>query len=227
MPLSVLNTPVNINDWFLLVMIASLVLMVLIMGPYRKSYKTSIRSMYKFKTPDSDVEYPLFSTLGFVILFVLSCISIGIALVLYSQDVYVEGTEPVMFLLSVSLVLIICFFVKLLLYTIVNNWLYKSQTITLKPVRWNCFMVMTFSVAGFMILVSALLVLFLRLPSILLLILCYLVRILVIAGRIFKIKTSLFKNRSSNSGFLLYLCAFEIAPVIIEFVILDKYIGLI
>ena len=227
MPLSVLNTPININDWFLLVMITSLVLMVLIMGPYRKSYKTSIRSMYKFKTPDSDVEYPLFSTLGFVILFVLSCISIGIALVLYSQDVYVEGSEPVMFLLTVSLVLIICFFVKLLLCTIVNNWLYKSQTITLKPVRWNCFMVMTFSVAGFIILVSALLVLFLRLPYILLLILCYLVRILVISGRIFKIKTSLFKNRSSNSGFLLYLCAFEIAPVIIEFVILDKYIGLI
>ena len=227
MPLSVLNTPVSINDWFLLVMIASLLLMVLIMAPYWKSYKTSIRSMYKFKTPDSDVEYPLFSTLGFVILFILSCISIAIALVLYSQDVSVEGTEPVMFLLSVSLVLIICFFVKLLLFTIVNNWLYKSQAITLKPVRWNCFVVMTFSVAGFIILVFALSVQFLGLPPVLLFFLCYLVRILVISGRIFKIKTSLFKNRSSNSGFILYLCAFEIVPVLIEMVILNNYIGLI
>lgn len=227
MSLSVLDTPVNINDWFLLVMITSLVLMVSIMGPYRKSYKTSVRSMYKFNTPDGDVEYPLFSTLGFVVLFILSCISIGIALVLYSQDVSVEGTEPVMSLLSVSLVLIICFFVKLLLYTIVNNWLYKSQTIFLKPVRWNCFMVMTFSVAGFIILVLAFIVYFLRLPSILLPVLCYLVRIFVIAGRIFKIKTSLFKNRSSNSGFFLYLCAFEIVPVLIEMVILNNYIGLI
>lgn len=227
MSLSVLDTPVNINDWFLLVMITSLVLMVSIMGPYRKSYKTSVRSMYKFNTPDGDVEYPLFSTLGFVVLFILSCISIGIALVLYSQDVSVEGTEPVMSLLSVSLVLIICFFVKLLLYTIVNNWLYKSQTIFLKPVRWNCFMVMTFSVAGFIILVLAFIVYFLRLPFILLPVLCYLVRIFVIAGRIFKIKTSLFKNRSSNSGFFLYLCAFEIVPVLIEMVILNNYIGLI
>ena len=125
MLLSSINTPVDINDWFLLVMIVSMVLMVLIMGPYWKSYKISIRSMYKFSTPDGDVEYPLFSTLGFVTVFVLSCISISIAFVLYSQDVSVEGTEPLLVLLSVSSVIVLCFVAKLLLYTIVNNWLYK------------------------------------------------------------------------------------------------------
>lgn len=227
MPMSILNSPVSINDWFLLVMISSMVLMILIMGPYWKSYKTSIRSMYKFKTPDGDVEYPLFSTLGFVVLFILSCISIGISIVLYSEDVSVEGTGPVITLLSVSLVLVICFFVKLLLYTIVNNWLYRAQVINLKPLRWNCFVVMTFSVAGFVILGLAMIVHFFRLPTIFLLVFCYMVRIFVITGRIFKIKTSLFKNRSSNSGFILYLCAFEIVPVIIELGFLNKYIGLI
>ncbi|MBR6370659.1 MAG: DUF4271 domain-containing protein [Bacteroidaceae bacterium] len=227
MLLSSINTPVSINDWFLLVMIVSMVLMVLIMGPYWKSYKTSIRSMYKFNTPDGDVEYPLFSTLGFVTVFVLSCIGIAIALVIYSQDVSVEGTEPLLTLLSVSLVIVLCFVAKLLLYTIVNNWLYKSQTINLKPLRWNCFVVMSFSVGGFVILLLAFIVHFFSLPLFLLLILSYLVRILIISGIIFKIKTSLFKNRSSNSGFILYLCAFEIVPVIIELGFLNEYIGLI
>jgi hypothetical protein len=227
MLLSSFNTPVSMNDWFLLVMIASMVLMVLIMGPYWKSYKTSIRSMYKFNTPDGDVEYPLFSTLGFVTVFVLSCIGIAIALVIYSQDVSVEGTEPLLTLLSVSSVIVLCFMAKLLLYTIVNNWLYKSQTINLKPLRWNCFVVMSFSVGGFVILLLAFIVHFFGLPLFLLLVLSYLVRILLISGRIFKIKTSLFKNRSSNSGFILYLCAFEIVPVIIELGFLNEYIGLI
>jgi hypothetical protein len=227
MLLSSFNTPVSMNDWFLLVMIASMVLMVLIMGPYWKSYKTSIKSMYKFNTPDGDVEYPLFSTLGFVTVFVLSCIGIAIALVIYSQDVSVEGTEPLLTLLSVSSVIVLCFMAKLLLYTIVNNWLYKSQTINLKPLRWNCFVVMSFSVGGFVILLLAFIVHFFGLPLFLLLVLSYLVRILLISGRIFKIKTSLFKNRSSNSGFILYLCAFEIVPVIIELGFLNEYIGLI
>ena len=227
MLLSSINTPVSINDWFLLVMIVSMVLMVLIMGPYWKSYKTSIRSMYKFNTPDGDVEYPLFSTLGFVTVFVLSCIGIAIALVLYSQDVSVEGAEPLLTLFSVSTVIVLCFVTKLLLYTIVNNLLYKSQAINLKPLRWNCFVVMSFSVGGFVILLLAFIVHFFSLPLFLLLILSYLVRILIILGRIFKIKTSLFKNRSSNSGFILYLCAFEIVPVIIELGFLNEYIGLI
>ena len=227
MLLSSINTPVSINDWFLLVMIVSMVLMILIMGPYWKSYKTSIRSMYKFSTPDGDVEYPLFSTLGFVTVFVLSCIGIAIAFVLYSQDVSVEGVEPLLTLLSVSSVIVLCFVAKLLLYTIVNNWLYKSQTINLKPLRWNCFVVMSFSVGGFVILMLAFIVHFFSLPLFLLLVLSYLVRILIISGRIFKIKTSLFKNRSSNSGFILYLCAFEIVPVIIELGFLNEYIGLI
>ena len=227
MLLSSINTPVSINDWFLLVMIVSMVLMILIMGPYWKSYKTSIRSMYKFSTPDGDVEYPLFSTLGFVTVFVLSCIGIAIAFVLYSQDVSVEGVEPLLTLLSVSSVVVLCFVAKLLLCTIVNNWLYKSQTINLKPLRWNCFVVMSFSVGGFVILMLAFIVHFFSLPLFLLLVLSCLVRILIISGRIFKIKTSLFKNRSSNSGFILYLCAFEIVPVIIELGFLNEYIGLI
>ena len=101
---------------------------------------------------------------------------------------------------------------------------YKRQIITLKPGRWNCFFVMSFSVAGLLILVFSVLVLFLNLPLVSLLVFAFLMRILVISGRIFKIKTTLFKNQSSNSGFIMYLCAFEIAPVLIEFVLLRNFL---
>jgi hypothetical protein len=86
---------------------------------------------------------------------------------------------------------------------------------------------MGYSVAGFLILAFSLLVMFLGLPVFLVLVFCGLMRILVIIGTIFKIKTSLFKNRRSNSGFILYLCAFEIAPALIEGVILNNVVGLI
>ena len=225
--ISILNTPVAINDWLLLAVIVTLVLMLVIMAPYNASYKKAVRSMYRFNNPDSDVWYPLFPTIGFISVFVLSCISVAFAIVLYTSDITEPGMGPVYSLLLISSLFTGFFTAKLLLYTIVNSRLYKSQTIALKPIRWNCFIVMNFSVAGFLILVFSLVVMFLGLPLFLVLVFCALVRILVIIGIIFKIKTSLFKNRRSNSGFILYLCAFEIAPVIIEVVILNNFVGLI
>jgi len=227
LPLSILNSPVGINDWLLLSVIVTLLLMLAIMAPFRASYKKAVKSMYRFNNPDSDVWYPLFPTIGFVSVFVLSCISIAIAIVIYSYDITQEGTELIRSLFFISLLFVGFFTAKLLLYTIFNRWLYNSQTIALKPVRWNCFIVMSFSVAGFLILAFSLLVMFLGLPVVLVLVFCGLMRILIIIGIIFKIKTSLFKNRRSNSGFILYLCAFEIAPVLIEVVILNNLAGLI
>lgn len=225
LPLSIFNSTVGINDWLLLSVIVTLLLMLAIMAPFRVSYKKAIKSMYRFNNPDSDVWYPLFPTIGFVSVFVLSCICIAFAVVLYSYDVTQEGTELIGSLLFFSLLFFAFFTAKLLLYTIFNRWLYNSQTIALKPVRWNCFIVMSYSVAGLMILVFSLIVIFLGLPGVLVFVFSGLMRILLIIGIIFKIKTSLFKNRRSNSGFILYLCAFEIAPVLIEVVILNNILG--
>ena len=224
--ISLANT-FQVNDWFLSVVILTLLLMLIIMGSYRYEYIDSFSSMLRFKNPDGDVSYPLLSTVENIIVFVLSCVSIGIVVTIYSQDLTDEGFRQVIFLLWYSLSATVAFVLKLLLYSAANKILYQRQVITLKPGRWNCFFVMSFSVAGFLILVFSILVLFLNLPHVLLLVFAYLMRILVISGRIFKIKTTLFKNQRSNSGFIMYLCAFEIAPVLVEYVLLSEYFGLI
>jgi len=226
-PIFGITGSLQVNDWFLSVMIVSLLLMLIIMGPYRESYIESFSSMFRFKNPDGDVEYPLLSTLGFITIFFLSCLSIGISVTVYSQDLSADDGSALLFLVWFSALVLLCFLFKLLLYSTVNRILYNSQAITLKPARWNCFFVMSFSVAGFIILILSILVLFLGIPPVLLLVFMFLVRIMVIIGRIFKIKTSLFKNIRSYSGFILYLCAFEIAPVLIELVVLNRVLGLI
>lgn len=216
-----------VNDWFLSSMTLTLLLMLVIMGPYRYDYVKSFLSMFRFKSPDGDVSYPLLSTAENIAIFILSSISIGIAVGIYSHDLMEEGFSQVFFLLWYSLGVVICLVVKLMLYTVTNKILYQRQIITLKPGRWNCFLVMSYSVAGLLILIFSIVVVFLDLHLVSLLVFAYLMRLLVIIGRIFKIKTTLFKNRRSNSGFILYLCAFELAPIVIEFMLTSRLFGLI
>ena len=168
--ISLANT-FQVNDWFLSVVILTLLLMLIIMGSYRYEYIDSFSSMLRFKNPDGDVSYPLLSTVENIIVFVLSCVSIGIVVTIYSQDLTDEGFRQVIFLLWYSLSATVAFVLKLLLYSAANKILYQRQVITLKPGRWNCFFVMSFSVAGFLILVFSILVLFLNLPHVLLLVL--------------------------------------------------------
>ena len=216
-----------VNDWFLSAMILTLLLMLVIMGPYRQDYTRSFLSMFRFKSPDGEVSYPLLSTLENIFIFILASFSIGIAVGVYSHGLMEEGFSQIIFLLWYSSLVIVCLVIKLILYTVTNKILYGRQIITLKPGRWNCFFVMSFSVAGLLILVFSILVVFLGINVLALLVFAYLVRILVISGRIFKMKTSLFKNQRSNLGFIMYLCAFELAPILIEFMLTSKLFGLI
>ena len=215
------------NDWFLLAMIVTLLLMLIIMGPYRYEYAESFMSMFRFRSPDGDVSFPLLSTVENIFIYLLSCISIALAVAVYSQDLMEEGTSSIHFLLWYSSMMVSFFLLKLVCYTIVNKILYKRQVITLKPARWNCFFVMTFSVCALLILMFSILVIFLNIHLFALFVFAYLMRILNITGRIFKMKTALFKNSCSNLGFILYLCAFEIAHVVLEFIISSTILGLI
>ena len=73
-PIISLVNPFQVNDWFLSVVILTLLIMLIIMGPYRYDYIDSFSSMLRFKSPDGDVSYPLLSTLENIIVFVLSCV---------------------------------------------------------------------------------------------------------------------------------------------------------
>lgn len=214
-----LSDSFRVNDWFLSVMILTLLLMLLIMGPYRSDYTKSFMSMFRFKSPDGEISYPLLSSWENIFIFVLSCVSMGIAAGI--------GSREMTFVLWYSFLTLSLSLVRLMLYTIANKILYSRQIITLKPGRWNCFFVMSVSVAGLLILLASALVLFLDIPFIVLYVFACLMHILVVSGRIFKIKTTLFKNQRSNLGFILYLCAFEIAPIPIEFILSDSFFGLI
>lgn len=216
-----------VNDWFLLAMILTLLLMLVIMGPYRYDYVKSFLSMFRFKSPDGDVSYPLLSTAENIAVFLLSSVCIAIAVGIYSHDLMEEGFSQIIFLLWYSFAVAVCLVIKLMLYTATNKILYNRQIITLKPGRWNCFFVMSYSVAGLLILIFSILVVFLNIHFLALLVFAYLMRLLVITGRIFKIKTTLFKNQRSNTGFILYLCAFELAPILIEFMLTSRLFGLI
>ena len=226
-PIIDLASSYQLNDWFLSAMILTLLLMLVIMGPYRYDYIKSFLSMFRFKSPDGDVSYPLLSTAENIAVFILSSISIGISVGVYSHDLMEEGFSQVIFLLWYSAAVVVCLVIKLMLYTVTNKILYSRQIITLKPGRWNCFFVMSYSVAGLLILIFSICVVFLEIHFLALLIFAYLMRLLVIIGRIFKINTTLFKNRHSNSGFILYLCAFELAPIVIEFMLTSRLFGLI
>lgn len=220
-----LSDTLQVSDWFLTSVILTLLIMLLIMGPHRYAYLESVSSMFRFKNPDGDVSYPLLSTLGYLLVFVLSCMSIGIAFSVYSAT-GADGDPTMMHpFLWYSLFALACLSVRLLLITSINKVLYNRQVITLKPGRWNCFFVMTVSVFSLFILMVSMLVLFLDLPVIILPVFASLIRILAVTGRFFKIKTTLFKNKSSNSGFILYLCAFEIAPIYLEYVLSDILFG--
>lgn len=226
-PIIDLASSYQLNDWFLSAMILTLLLMLVIMGPYRYDYVKSFLSMFRFKSPDGDVSYPLLSTAENIAVFILSSISIGISVGVYSHDLMEEGFSQIIFLLWYSFAVVVCLVIKLMLYTVTNKILYQRQIITIKPGRWNCFFVMSYSVAGLMILIFSIFVVFLDIHILALLFFAYLIRLLVIIGRIFKINTTLFKNRHSNLGFILYLCAFELAPILIEFMLTSRLFGLI
>ena len=226
-PIIDLANSYHLNDWFLSAMILTLLLMLILMGPYRYDYVKSFLSMFRFKSPDGDVSYPLLSTAENIAVFILSSISIGISVGIYSHDLMEDGFSQIIFLLWYSAAVVVCLVIKLMLYTVTNKILYRKQIITLKPGRWNCFFVMSYSVAGLLILLFSIIVVFLDLHLLALLIFAYLMRVLVIIGRIFKINTTLFKNRRSNSGFIMYLCAFELAPILIEFLLTSRLFGLI
>ena len=117
MPVSVISlvNPFQINDWFLLVVILTLLVMLIIMGPYRYEYIDSFSSMFRFKTPDGDVRYPLLSTTGIVMLFILSCFCVGITVSIYTHDIREEGMSVVLFLLRFSSLAVVAFLLKLLL----------------------------------------------------------------------------------------------------------------
>ena len=223
--IGIFDNPVNINDWYLLFMAISFLAGLILIGPFRSYYEKGISAMYRFSSPEVDIIYAPYTQLGFLTVSVISCLDLGLALVLSSKDITVQGPSLITVLLSASGFFLALFFLKMILYHSVNSLLYKVQTITIKPIRWNGFFIMAFSAASFVILVMSAIVMFFDLPRILLFVGAFLILLIMETGIIFCIKNALLKNKCSILGFILYLCALEIVPIILMLLILTRIIS--
>jgi len=221
--ISELDSPVGISDWYLLILIVSFLLSLFVMGPYIASYLDGLSVMYRFNSPDSDIRYPEYSPFGKIVVVLLSCINLGLGLSLVLLDLNGPESNVLSVFLKASVWPLIFFFIRIFLYQIVNSSLYRSQTIMLKTSRWNNFFIMVFSASGFCILVLTSIALFLEMPSWVLVICMSILLLLAEIGLIFKIKTSLFKNKCSNTRFISYLCALELGPIMLLLVLLGVF----
>lgn len=217
--------PLAVNDWFMLLIVAVSLLMLLIMAPFRDVYTWSVSSMFRFKNPDGEVHYPPYPPFVFVLVSILACLSMGVALILYIHDMSAANDGIIINVLIACIPFVTFFAVKLLLYHLINTILSNRQDIMLKPTRWNGFFVMVFSVAGFVMLLVSVLTLFLDITPYIIPICALLILLQTEIGLIFKLKTALFKNKCSTMGFILYLCALEFGPIALMLVILGKTIS--
>lgn len=222
LPIISLIQPLQVNDWYLLFLTVSFLASLSLMGPFAGFYFQGLSVMFRFNSPESDLSFPMYSPVGYVVVSVVSCFNLGLALSLSQWDLSGQGAGMIWKVLSASGVFGASCAIKLLLYQVVNSSMYKAQITTIKPIRWNGFFVMAFSAASFIVLVFAAVVLFMGLPEFILTIGSFLVLLTIEIGLIFRLKTSLFKKKYSVSGFFLYLCALEFGPIILMLVLLSK-----
>ena len=214
---------IQADDTVLCIMTLLFFMFCLQMGPNRSVYVYAVSSMFRFRSPDSDVQYPTYKPAGTVFLSLIS--SLGMAF-LVATSFKVKFTDSVLLGLLILWGYFIFFMIlKILLYQAVSIWLFNTQSISLKPIRWRGFFIMVFSVAGLFSLVLSAFAVFFSLPRIVMVICGLLLLVFMEAGLIFKLKTALFRNKCSNLFFFLYLCALEIGPVLAIAVLLGKTVS--
>lgn len=213
------DTACQAGDWTLVILIVTVLVQFLVMGPEQESYRRGLSSMYRFNSPDGNVHFPVLSHFVSAVSVLASCSASALLLVCIMPA---EGPDDLARILSFSVLVLAFFLFRLALYSFVNSKLYRKQTITVKPVRWNGFFIMVFTFCGLLSsLFAAVSMFFVLPPAVPLAAIAAAVAVLEI-GCIFKIKTSLLKNRCTFLGFFVYLCALEIGPLAALWFVLAK-----
>ncbi|MBR4842268.1 MAG: DUF4271 domain-containing protein [Bacteroidaceae bacterium] len=209
-------------DCFLLLLIIVVLVMVLTIGPERHCYVESIASMFRYRSSDTEFIYPSGSLFRGIVVFLASCASFGLMLCSIEGDFSLDGGRGLILFAFGSFFAACFYLVKLILYMSVNSRLFRKQIISVKPSRWNGFFNMLFSVSGVMFLVVALIVTFFGIPRLYGMILAFSVPVFIELGVIYKIKSSLFKNKVSGLDFFYYLCALEFSPLALAIPVLMR-----
>lgn len=214
---------VKADDAVLCLMTLLFLLICLLIGPHRSVYVYAVSSMYRFKNPDYDVQYPARAPAGAFLLSLVSCLSMALMVGSSFKVRFTEKQFPGILILWVCFILFLT--LKMLLYRAVNVRLYNNQSVTLKPIRWKGFFIMAFSTAGLVSLIISAVAVFFSLPPVAVAICGILLLFFIEAGLIFKVKTALFRNKCGISVFFLYLCALEIVPALLLLVLLGKTVS--
>ncbi|MBO7416948.1 MAG: DUF4271 domain-containing protein [Bacteroidaceae bacterium] len=201
------------TDWYLLVLIAAVLVMVVTVGPERECYVDSVASMFRYRSSDTEIVYPSGSVFRGIAVFIVSCVSFPLMLCSVEGEYSFESGRGKILLAVGTGFAVLFYVIKLILYTSVNGHLFRKQKITVKPSRWNGFFNMLFTVAGCMFLTVALIVTFLGLSRFYSRILAFSVPVFIETGVFYKLKSALFKNKVSGLGFFYYLCALEFSPL--------------
>lgn len=209
---------IPVNDQIMALSFLLLLVSVLIMGPYFWDFRKTLISLFWFNGSQDDVSYPQFSPFTAVVLFIVVCLETALLLgyAFRASGLTLSSLLPFLGITVLFMTL------KAVLYMSVNSVLYKKQNISIKPTRWNQFFVSVVALAGFFSLVVFFVSVSLSLDKFWVLLLAGLLWSLTQIGLIFKLKTSLFRNKCSNSVFFLYLCALEIAPFVLTLGLLCK-----
>ena len=213
---SLLSTATLYNDWVVLLLIVSFVLVSLTFGADIPQIRKSLRSMFSFKNPDGLLVYAPLSLFGLFLAALHVAVSTGVLIYLYKGSGVSGYSETVIeSVLSLSVLMAIFLVAKIILYVIVNGYICRKYYISSQHFRWISFYLMVQSINGTVALVSSLLVLFLNVPVWVAVVLFLFFSIILEIGTLFKLFTAFFKKKCSILVFFIYLCALEIAPCIL------------
>ena len=204
------------DDWVVLLLILSFVLVSVTIGSDMPQVLKSLRSMFNFKKSDGQLVYAPVSLFGLVRGSIHIAISVGTLVYIFTGSGLLTYTEtPLRSVLSQSVLVLLFIVLKIILYISVNGIICSKHYIPSQHFRWISFYIMVQALNGAVALVLSLLVIYIHIPVQVAVIVYILLAILLEIGILFKLFSAFFKKKCSVLVFFIYLCALEIAPCIL------------
>lgn len=210
----------NYDDWILLVLILSFILMCFLIGLNRTEYRNSIKSLFKYKGKGAELVFSSLGTIGYLFMLLQVSLAIGVShYILFSKTV-AENPETLKVLMVSSLIVFSILFIKVNICNFINYFLYKRRLLIVPSSLWTGFYVLyVFTFGSFITVISILFFLFswpIHVGRIIFIITALIVEFSIIT-KLYKV---FFRKKIDLLIFFLYLCALEFAPTVLVWLLL-------
>lgn len=217
------------NDWLVLSMILGLLLPMLWIRQDSKSYRIFLKRVLSFKAPGKELSMAGYSLLGNIVAavsFSLSSASIIYTLVPVFADnaMHPEMGRQLNLLLRLALFSAIYLLVRMLLYSVLNPFVYRMMRFSRDQYRWPVFCQMVYLLLSQVLSVMSVSVLFLSVPPLIAAIVLAVFLVLVKIEVFITLYDTLFGRKGYYFIFFSYLCGVEIAPVILGYFALTRIV---